>query len=126
MEQKNKFCVSCGEKLDLNFKFCPSCGEAAAATGAGLKPVHQGGGNKPVSPEASRLVEEFDARLAEMRAARDRKARSPMGVMKKAFDPKYKMIALGGSVVFTGIVLLVMVVLFKYLLPFMQAATNPQ
>jgi uncharacterized membrane protein YvbJ len=67
---RQKFCTGCGEQLQPEYEFCPYCGEkrvnAPADSFAGSKVT-------PISPEARKMLEDFENQFEQMRRKRAEK-----------------------------------------------------
>ena len=104
----DRFCHKCGKPLTSGFNFCPFCGAHTTSGDAATAPKPA---EKPVSPEAKKALDNFDAQFAMLQAQRGKKPKLP-GLLSFKPDPKI-FVAVG--VVITIILIVLFVFLGKYL-----------
>ncbi len=93
-----RYCSQCGEPLESRFRFCPVCGVETDETAAEPlrrtviteSPVE----NKvtPISPEARRVLQEFDARMQALKERHRKQTSNPFVALRNALSPKVQLI----------------------------------
>ncbi|MFA6447883.1 MAG: hypothetical protein WCX65_00305 [bacterium] len=122
-----RFCSQCGEPLEGRFKFCPCCASPVEAfpdqTRAAAKPAAQPAtADKitPISPEARRVLEQFDAQFAELKSKRNKQQSTLSSSIKNALGPKAQIIVIASSAVSFIVFLIFMFWLFSILMNYLK------
>jgi hypothetical protein len=119
-----RFCSQCGESLEGRFKFCPGCGCPAEDSGTPAQPARPAAGKDkvtPISPEARKLLEQFDTQFQALKDKRAVRKSSFTYSFRNALSPKLRVILAASSVVFGGIFIFLMLWIFHSMAGFFKA-----
>jgi hypothetical protein len=122
-----RFCSQCGEPLDGRFKFCPGCGTVITEAGSPEQPppyqpreTALKNNEAPVSSEARRILEQFDARFQALEASRKNSKKPTIFNFQKSLGPKVRILLAASSVAFIIVFVFVMLLVFRYMSGFFK------
>lgn len=120
-----RYCSQCGEPLESRFRFCPVCGvEIDEATDEPRQRTVIGDTASdskvtPISPEARRLLQEFDAQMLALKERQRSQSSNPFVALRNSLSPKAQLIitfsTVGVFVAFVLIMIWVSHILANYL-----------